>query len=221
MANTGGGQSREVLWTEEFVRRFGAAAKEVRGKRSAQWLSDRTAELGQRISPTVIAKLDSGHRGNVLHIWEVVLIAQALNVPPVALIYPDLIDGPVEIVPGAEVPTNDAIQWFTGERPMMLGGDLEKMDREELRSARAAIEELRSNAAGLGVMRELRAAQKARDEAMERLSFAVERSKKGYTEGLDTRRDIAKDAEARVEAALALVRERGLRFDGESGGGDE
>lgn len=203
------------------MRRFGSAAKEVRGKRSAQWLSDRTAELGQRISPTVIAKLDSGHRGNVLHVWEVVLIAQALNVPPVALLYPDLIDGPVEIVPGVEVPTNDAIQWFTGERPLTLGGDLEKMDREELRSARAAIEEARRNAIGLDVMRELRAAQRARDDAIERLSFAIERSKKGYTVGLDGRRDIAEDAEARVEKALALARDRGLRFDGEAEGGNE
>jgi hypothetical protein len=67
-----------------------AAMKVARGDRTAKWLSDRTDELGYRVSPTVIAKLDSGHRGDVLSVAELLIIAAALDVPPVAVLFPDL-----------------------------------------------------------------------------------------------------------------------------------
>ena len=65
--------------------------KAARGDRSAKWLSYRTAELGYCVSPTVIAKLDSGHRGNVLSVAEFVVIAAA-DTAPIALLYPSPYD---------------------------------------------------------------------------------------------------------------------------------
>ncbi|MGF0312482.1 hypothetical protein [Rhodococcus sp. IEGM1428] len=103
-------------WSEELVRRFGLTAKEWRGKRSAKWLSERTAELGHHIPSTVIARLDSGHRGSVLSVAEVIVIAAALETSPMALLYPNVPDGPVELLPGETMPSIDAVQWVSGEK---------------------------------------------------------------------------------------------------------
>lgn len=102
-------------WSAELVRRIGAAMKTARGSRSAKWLSDRTAELGFRVSPTVIAKLDSGHRGNVLSVPELLVLAAALDIAPVALLYP----GPnyeraTELLPEVPCTELEAAEWFSG-----------------------------------------------------------------------------------------------------------
>ncbi|WP_353107749.1 hypothetical protein [Gordonia sp. (in: high G+C Gram-positive bacteria)] len=110
--NDDGGQK----WAEEIVKTFGATAKRVRGKRSAKWLSDRTAELGYRVSPTVISKLDTGHRGSVLHLPEILVIAQALDVSPIGLIFGRLPDGPFEVTPGNSRRSLDVFAWFAGDQ---------------------------------------------------------------------------------------------------------
>jgi hypothetical protein len=89
------------------------AIKEARGSRSALWLSDRTAELGFRVSPTVIAKLDSGHRGSVLSVAELVVLAAALDTSPLVLLYPGPYNKTVEVLPGRALSELDAVQWFS------------------------------------------------------------------------------------------------------------
>lgn len=89
--------------------------KTTRGGRSAKWLSDRTAELGYRVSPTVIAKLDSGHRGNVLSVAELLVLAAALDIAPIALLYPGPYEQVTELTPGVMSTEFLAAQWFSGE----------------------------------------------------------------------------------------------------------
>jgi hypothetical protein len=117
------------LWSAELVRRIGAAMKAARGSRSAQWLSERTAKLGYKVSPTVIAKLDSGHRGSVLSVAELLVLAAALDIAPTALMYPALTkisDGDkdvfvpgayeqeTELLPGVNWTEIEAAEWFSG-----------------------------------------------------------------------------------------------------------
>lgn len=102
------------VWARALVERVGKAVKEARKGKSAVWLSDRTAELGYRISPTVIAKLDSGHRGDVLSVPELLVLAAALNTSPVNLVYPGPYQNKVEILPGSESEEIVAVQWFSG-----------------------------------------------------------------------------------------------------------
>ncbi|MDO2969558.1 DNA-binding protein [Mycobacteroides abscessus] len=106
---------RDDAWAAELVRRVGRAIKDARGGRSAAWLSERTAELGYRVPATVISKLDSGHRGSVLGVAELVVLAAALDMPPVALLYPDLPDGEVEMLPNRPARSIAAARWFSGE----------------------------------------------------------------------------------------------------------
>lgn len=119
-------------WSRELVKRIGRAMKEARGGKSAAWLSERTAELGHRVSPTVIAKLDSGHRGSVLSVAELIVIAAALNTAPVNLVYPGPYDEAVEVLPGRDVFGFEAAQWFSGIEAIesIVGLQLEDLQHE-------------------------------------------------------------------------------------------
>jgi hypothetical protein len=105
-------------WSETFVKKVGAAVKTARGTKSAKWLSDRTAELGYRIPHTVISKLDSGHRGDVLSVPELFVLAAALDIPPALLLFPDYPDGTVELLPGFNAWVPAAVDWLSGNAPL-------------------------------------------------------------------------------------------------------
>lgn len=126
---------RDRTWAGELVRRVGNAAKAARGGKSAAWLSDRTAELGYRISPTVIAKLDSGHRGEVLGVAELLILAAALGVPPMALLFPGMPDEQIEIIPGHTGKSWAAYLWATGMAPSFVNPGAAPTDGEQLISA--------------------------------------------------------------------------------------
>lgn len=106
----------EEDWSAQLVRRVGKAVKDARGEgRSAKWLAERTAEFGYPVSATVIAKLDSGHRGAHLQVAELIVLAAALGVPPVTLLYPQMPDGAVDVIPGVTTSGIEAVRWFGGE----------------------------------------------------------------------------------------------------------
>lgn len=102
-------------WAEDLHTRVASAIKRARGGRSAQWLADETERLGYPISRAAIANYESGRKKG-LDIAELVVLAVALRVPPVALIYPDLPEGAIEVLPGKRATSWDAASWFSGER---------------------------------------------------------------------------------------------------------
>lgn len=111
-------------WSQTQAKTVGSEIKRLRErppKRSAQWLSDRTGELGHLINRSTIADLEIGRRKHVL-LSELVVIAAALEVPPITLLYPDLPDGAVEVIPGVKFTSIDAAQWFYGEGSNPSGG---------------------------------------------------------------------------------------------------
>lgn len=102
-------------WASDLVKRIGVYAKTLRGTKSAQWLSDETAALGMRISPSVIARLDSGHRGDVLSVPELLVIARALGVSPMTLLLAGASwDGDVAVLPDQHVSTLTVVDWLRG-----------------------------------------------------------------------------------------------------------
>ncbi|WGJ86120.1 helix-turn-helix transcriptional regulator [Gordonia sp. SMJS1] len=90
---------------------------------SAQELSDRTAELGMRVSRPRIAALEGGKRGGDISVPELLVLARALGVPPLGLLYPGIPGEFVEPLPeSGGVPSMTtsiaAALWFSGERPL-------------------------------------------------------------------------------------------------------
>ena len=83
-------------------------------KMSAQQLSDRCSELGMEIPRAVLANLENGRRP-VVQVPELLVLAAALEVPPVVLMAPLGHEPNVEILPGRELYTRDAAQWISGE----------------------------------------------------------------------------------------------------------
>jgi len=100
-------------WAAEITSRIGGEIKRLRGKRSGQWLSDRTDELGQRVSRSTISEIETGRRKSIT-VTDLILLAAALNTTPVALVYPGPYTEPTRFTPNQEVPEIWAAQWFSG-----------------------------------------------------------------------------------------------------------
>ncbi|SDY84775.1 hypothetical protein SAMN05661080_04795 [Modestobacter sp. DSM 44400] len=81
---------------------------------SGQQLADATATLGHPLPRSVIANLESGRRDTV-SVAELLVLARALEVPPLQLVFPIGREAMNEVLPGTVIPTWLAAQWFTGE----------------------------------------------------------------------------------------------------------
>ncbi|MFI1583014.1 helix-turn-helix transcriptional regulator [Embleya sp. NPDC020630] len=83
---------------------------------SAQELADACAALGYPIPRTVLANLETGRR-SLISVAEVFILARALDVAPISLIFPLGTEVDVQLQPGEATPTWEAMTWFTGELP--------------------------------------------------------------------------------------------------------
>jgi transcriptional regulator with XRE-family HTH domain len=102
-------------WTEKLHRRIAEAIKGARQSRlTGQQLADDTEQLGYPVTRSQIANYESGRKRS-LDVAELLVLAAALGVPPVALLFPNLPDGDVEVLPGQVMSSADAMRWFTGE----------------------------------------------------------------------------------------------------------
>ncbi|MGW6889170.1 helix-turn-helix domain-containing protein [Streptomyces chartreusis] len=136
----------DLEWEDHVM---ATAAGEVRRRRkelrwSAQDLADRCEEIGYPIPRNVIANMESGRRA-VLPLVEVMVLAKALRMSPIGLLYPVGYVDEVRQLPYEDPrPTWDALQWFTGNSPAEGATDY-MLDHFvahdlELRSALAAVE---------------------------------------------------------------------------------
>jgi|SRR4051812_34437058 hypothetical protein len=106
-------------WSAQDAARIGSEVKRLRDTRSAQWLSDRTQEVGHRLQRTMISELERGKRKYVTTA-ELVVLAAALDTAPVALLYPAPYDEDIEFTPGQTMSKIGAVERFSGQRPDSL-----------------------------------------------------------------------------------------------------
>lgn len=104
-------------WHRATAERVGKAVAKFRkdAGMTAQQLAERCKELDAPIHRTTITKIEGGR--SRFDLGELLILAAALDVPPLALLFPDLPDGPVEVVPGHTLSSLDAYLWTTGMRP--------------------------------------------------------------------------------------------------------
>lgn len=102
-------------WREQFNDRIAEAAKGIRERNnwSAREIADRTAGLGYPISRDTITNFEI-RRKKVLDVPELIVLAEALYVDPLLLLFPDLIAGEVEYMPGRTMTTGEALRTFAG-----------------------------------------------------------------------------------------------------------
>ncbi|MFL9654842.1 helix-turn-helix domain-containing protein [Streptomyces sp. PB17] len=111
-------------WVDQVM---ATVAAEVRRRRkelgwSAQDLADKCEEIGHPIPRNVIANMESGRRSN-LPLVDVMVLAEALNTPPICLLYPVGYVEDVQRLPLQHPTTSlNALRWFTGEETA-LGAD--------------------------------------------------------------------------------------------------
>lgn len=118
-------------WETELSRRIGAAVQTRRKqlKMTAQQLAERTKELGYPITRVAVSKIETNTRAGKFDIAELLVLAKALKVPPVSLLFSAAPDDSVEMLPGQTAPTFHAIAWFSGDRDVAWPGP--EIDAEE------------------------------------------------------------------------------------------
>lgn len=114
-------------WAADLASRIAGQIKALRGDRSGQWLSDRTAELGHRVSRSTISELENGKRQTIA-VDALIVLAAALDVSTADLLYPEF--GEVEVLPGHLVSREQAVE--------ALAGTAERIDRMQSELQRAS-----------------------------------------------------------------------------------
>lgn len=106
-------------WAQQWAVTTGRCVRRWRTMRklSAQKLADRCAVLGlPGLTRTVITKLENGRKESV-STAELMVLAKALDVPPVMLMFPFGEQRMVEITPGEFVSPMEALYWVGGQDP--------------------------------------------------------------------------------------------------------
>ncbi|MCD2134732.1 helix-turn-helix domain-containing protein [Rhodococcus qingshengii] len=111
-------------WPEALTKSVVAQISSYRKKRglSYQQLADKCTELGYPTLRTTLANLEA-HKRKSLTLHELIILAAALDVPPVELLFPGIPDGEVQILPNKKQNAWEALQWFTGETPTLDPAD--------------------------------------------------------------------------------------------------
>ena len=102
-------------WEVDQAHRTGREVQRLRKAAglTAQQLGERAGELGLKMTRQAISDLENGRRRYVTTA-ELVILAVALDTPPVCLVYPGPYERSIEIIPGREGAEFDAAQWFSG-----------------------------------------------------------------------------------------------------------
>jgi transcriptional regulator with XRE-family HTH domain len=106
-------------WSAAVHERIRSTVKAARdaARMSAQDVADETARLGYPISRSGIARYEGGAKLG-LDVTELLVLAAALRIPPVTLLFGGHPDQPVDVLPADERATVEAIGWFCGDEQL-------------------------------------------------------------------------------------------------------
>lgn len=108
-------------WSADLTRAIGHQIRHWRRRRklTTQQLSDATAKVGQRIPATVLTNLEHKRR-DYIAVAELLVVAAALNVPPVLLVVPIGKAERIESLPGNQISPWRTRGWLMGAIPPMF-----------------------------------------------------------------------------------------------------
>jgi transcriptional regulator with XRE-family HTH domain len=110
-------------WSKTMTQVLARQLKSWREQRklSANELSKRTTELGSEVPRSVIANIETGRRDSV-SVDELLILAAALDIPPILLLTPIGVDETMELLPEVVVSPWLARGWIMGTRPIEFAG---------------------------------------------------------------------------------------------------
>lgn len=109
-------------WVQSLHERIAEAIRDARrGRMSAQQLADETKRLGYPMTRSQIANYENGRKLS-LDVAELMVLAAALRVPPVSLLFGGPPDEHWEVLPGQKDATVAALAWFTGDPELAWPG---------------------------------------------------------------------------------------------------
>jgi transcriptional regulator with XRE-family HTH domain len=130
--------TQSEIWSAALHKRIAKAIRNAReGSLSAQQLADETERLGYPMTRSQIANYENGRKLS-LDVAELLVLAEALKVPPVALLFGGPPDKDVEILPDWPGPAFCGIAWFCGDRELAWPGP-EVTDPDDARAQAEAM----------------------------------------------------------------------------------
>lgn len=200
-------------WSARLVAVVAGEVRRYRNERglSAQQLSDACSNLGMPIPRSVLANLESGRR-TTLTVPELLILAKALGVPPLLLVFPVGRRELTEALPGREVPTWEAARWFTGEEPFPTRhGDewlVSTQDHADWAEGGAPLVDMRFQEA---LFKDWRQARNAVADAWRRLEEAEGDEARQVVRGeIAARERAVRDVEAELRRVRSTMRSAGL-----------
>ncbi|UVI34999.1 helix-turn-helix domain-containing protein [Brevibacterium spongiae] len=112
-------------WRKSWVDTIAKRVKEIRAEKgmTGSDLSERTRELGYEIPRSTLANIEIG-RKSAIGVHEVAILAAALDVPPIALLFDYATGKKFEVLPGVERSGIEGVEWFAGNWPLLPAGGL-------------------------------------------------------------------------------------------------
>lgn len=106
-------------WSRRMTSLVGQRLRERRSRLglSAQEVSTRTADLGHEVKRALIADMENGRRP-VLPVADLLVLAEALAMPPMMLLFPPVLGDDVEPLPGVASSSSSVLDWMEGLAPL-------------------------------------------------------------------------------------------------------
>ena len=103
-------------WQADLAGRIGRAVASRRTKLllTTASLSERTKKLSYPISSSVITKIETNERGGRIEVAELLVLAAALELPPMVLLFPSFPGGSEQILPGLTGTSEAGVRWVSG-----------------------------------------------------------------------------------------------------------
>jgi transcriptional regulator with XRE-family HTH domain len=212
----------QETWPTRFTR---AAATEIQRHRkmrgwSAQKLSDECAVYGLDMPRSTLADLENGRRAS-LGVAELVIIAKALDVPPLQLLFPVGYAAESELLPGEERGAFRSAMWFSGEGPFPGIGDdayLVEITSDWIDANGGPLSLYRAYDRALDS--EMNALRRAR-QMDERAATGDELQREAFSAAAAALRQTAEQSRAGRESVRREAERLGLRPPGQAGAGED
>ena len=195
-------------WELDLAGRIGHAVTRRRKQLllTAVGLSERTEKLGYPITRVTISKIENNARAGKVDVAELLVLAAALEIPPVLLIFPGFPDAREQVLPGLMCASDAGARWASG-----TDGLPGAIDNEGDRGLYAT-----SNLnAGIGLVE---AANEARELRLSEFRLQIELDTELEPERVDHARRLVAQGQDRLAKVLAGIQTDLTELWGESSG---